>query len=137
MAFITAKRPVAATKISLTVSDQNGEAVDVEFVAQYRRHMPEQLADLKDGMANAVRVTQGLDPVERPDGSAVPSYPYTSDMQFIKDKLAGWLGVKDGSGDSIPYSDQALEIVLSDWPELIGPLFKGFFDAHEGARQKN
>jgi hypothetical protein len=137
MAFIAAKRPVAATKIDLTANDQHGNPIDIEFVAQYRRHMPDDLADLKDGMANSVRVQQGLELVERPDGSPVPPYAYTSDMAFIKDKLVGWLGVKDGGGDAIPYSEQALENVLSDWPELIGPLFKGFFSAHEGARQKN
>jgi hypothetical protein len=137
MSFVVTRRPIAAFPLDIIVNGENGGPVTIKFVAQYHRHSPEQLADLRDGMTNRVRETQGMPPIVRPDGSAVPAYPYPSDIKFIEDKMAGWLGVKDASGDSIPFNPETLARVLGDWPELVIPLFNGFFAAHEGAKQKN
>jgi len=136
MSFVATRRPIAAFPLSIIVNGANGDPVTIEFVAQYHRHSPEQLADLRDGMANKIRAAQGADPIVRADGSA-PAYPYNSDIDFIKDKMAGWLGVRDAMGDSIPFGEDSLKRVLEDWPELVVPLHNGFFSAHEGAKQKN
>lgn len=140
MSFVVTKRPVAATKLQATVNAENGDPVEISFVAQYRRHTPKQLADLQDALTNRVRVAQGMPPLLRPDGSAAPEYPFTDDIAFIKAQLTGWLGVRDAAGDSIPFSGDALDQILADWPELVVPLYSGFFDAHKAlpaAQQKN
>lgn len=137
MSFVVTKRPVAAFKISLAVNGTNGDTVEVSFVAQYHRHTPQQLADLSDGMINKARAAQGLPPLLRPDGSQAPEYPYSSDIAFVQDKLANWLGVRDAAGDSVTFGPESLKAVIADWPELIAPLFSGFYSAHQGAQQKN
>lgn len=137
MSFVVTKRPVAAVKIEIPVHGVNGDPVDISFVAQYRRHTPEQLADLTDGMVNKARASQGLAPLVRPGGSQAPEYPYQSDLEFVQDTMVNWLGVRDAAGDSVTYSVEALQRVLIDWPELIAPLFRGFYAAHEGAQKKN
>lgn len=136
MSFVVTRRPIAAIALDVSVHGTDGKPVSVNFVAQYHRHTPEQLADLRDGMVNTTRAAQGLDPILRKDG-IVPVYSYASDIDFIKEKMAGWLGVRDASGDSVPFSAGSLDQVLEDWPELVIPLHNGFFAAHEGAKQKN
>jgi len=136
MSFVVTRRPIAAIEVDVSVHGTDGKPVAINFVAQYHRHSPEQLADLRDGMVNKARAAQSLDPIVREDGS-VPAYSYASDIDFIKEKMAGWLGVKDASGDSVPFSAGSLGQVLEDWPELVIPLHNGFFAAHEGAKQKN
>lgn len=137
MSFVVTKRPVAAMPIEVIVNGTNGSPVEIKFIAQYHRHTPQQLADARDGMTDQVRAGQGLKPLLRPDGSQAPLYQYASDIDFLKDKMVSWLGVRDGAGESITYSVEQLEAVLADWPELIIPLFNGFFAAHEGAKKKN
>ncbi|WYX26461.1 hypothetical protein WJ969_13665 [Achromobacter xylosoxidans] len=50
--------------------------------------------------------------------------------------MTGWLGVRDGQGDAVPFSAKALDQVLKDWPELVAPLFQGFWRAHQQVREK-
>lgn len=137
MSFVVTKRPIAAKKLEIVVNDEKGSEVKLDFVAQYIRHTPNELADLQDGMTNQARLAQGLEPVTRRDGTEVPKFAFTSDIDFIKAKMSGWLSVRDASGDSIPFSPESLDQVLTDWPELVIPLFHGFFEAHQGAKQKN
>lgn len=137
MSFVVTKRPVAAFPISLVVNGTNGDPLEISFVAQYHRHTPEQLADLTDGMVNKARATQNLPPLLRPNGSQAPEYPYSSDLEFVQAKLANWLGVRDAAGDSVTFSRESLQAVITDWPELIAPLFSGFYSAHQGAQKKN
>ncbi|WLW63682.1 hypothetical protein ACM1PE_09000 [Achromobacter sp. PD1] len=137
MSFVVTKRPVAAMPIEVIVNGTNGNPMEIKFIAQYHRHTPQQLADLRDGMTDQVRAGQGLEPLQRPGGTRAPAYQYASDIDFLKDKMASWLGVRDGAGESITYSVDQLEALLADWPELVIPLFNGFFGAHEGAKKKN
>lgn len=137
MSFVVAKRAIAAAHIEVTVNGANGEPVEIGFVAQYQRHTLDQVNDLQDGMLNQVRAVNGDDPLKRPDGSVAPVYSYDSDVNFLKDKMTGWLGVKDDGGERILFNIEALDHVLSDWPELVTPLFNGFFAAHKEVKRKN
>ncbi|WP_315136895.1 phage tail assembly chaperone [Achromobacter marplatensis] len=135
MAFVTTKRAVAACPIKVVVHGETGEAVTIEFVAQYKRHTLEQVADLQDSMANAYNERMGRPPIERK--KSVPKWTYTSDVEFIKDKMTGWLGARDHQAEAIPFNAKTLAQVLSDWPEVVAPLFNGFFEAHQQVREKN
>ncbi|MEN5162579.1 hypothetical protein [Achromobacter kerstersii] len=135
MAFVTTKRAVAACPIKVEVHDENGEAVAIEFIAQYKRHTLDQVADLQDSMANAFNERLGRPPVAR--AKPAPKWPYSTDVEFIKDKMTGWLGARDSQGEAIPFTAKSLGQVLSDWPEIVAPLFNGFFEAHQQVREKN
>jgi hypothetical protein len=135
MSFVATKRALAACPIKIQVHGENGEPVTIEFVAQYKRHTLDQVADIQDSLTNSVNERLGRPPVVRT--KAVPVWPYTTDVEFIKDKMSGWLGTRDIHGDSIPFSEESLGQVISDWPELVVPLFNGFFEAHQQVREKN
>ncbi|MGV2895051.1 hypothetical protein ACNPPY_04610 [Achromobacter sp. AGC78] len=135
MAFVTTKRAVAACPIKVQVHGENGDAVIIEFVAQYKRHTLDQVADLQDSLTNSFNERQGRPPVVRT--KPAPKWTYSTDVEFIKDKMTGWLGARDSQGEAIPFTAKALGQVLSDWPEVVGPLFSGFFEAHQQVREKN
>ncbi len=137
MTFILAKRPVAAAPISVSVYDQNGVPRKLEFIAQYQRHTSEQIADLQDSMSNRIRSLRSEDSIARPDGTAVPIWKYSSDIDFIQEKLIGWLDVEDGVGAQITFTRDALTQMVTDFPEIVTPLFSGFYDAHREAKEKN
>lgn len=137
MAFIVAKRPVAAIPIKLSVYDQDGSPMQIEFVAKYHRHTAQQVADLQNSISNRVLKIRGDELITRPDGSAVPEWSYETDLDFLRDKMADWSDVDGPDGSSMPYSKEALEQMLADYPELTVPLFRGFFEAHQGVREKN
>src|SRR3546814_14751713 len=111
MAFIVAKRPVAAFPIKTTVFDESGQSVHLEFVAQYHRHTPEQLADLQDGLANRARKANGMAPIVRGDGSPVPEFPYSTDIAFIQDKVADRKSVVSGKIVSVRVDLGGLRII--------------------------
>lgn len=135
MSFVATKRAVAACPIKIQVHGEKGEPVTIEFVAQYKRHTLDQVADLQDSLTNSVNERLGRPPVART--KPVPQWPYSTDVEFIKDKMTGWLGTRDSQGESIPFTAKALGQVISDWPELVLPLFNGFFEAHQQVREKN
>lgn len=137
MSFVVSKRPVASCPINVKAYKADGAIVDISFVAQYHRHSPQGIADLRDSISNKARVATGQLPLEREDGTVIPSWAYTTDRAFIQSKLAGWRDVNNESGDAIPFTEDALLTTLDDWPELIAPLFNGFFEAHQEAREKN
>lgn len=137
MAFILAARPIAAYPIKARVYDQNGNPADVEFVAKYHRHLPAQVNDLQNGITNKILAARGSELIKRPDGSEVPEWTYGSDMEFIAEKLADWSDVQAPDGADVPFTDAALRQLVDDYPELVVPLFRGFFEAHSGVREKN
>jgi len=138
MEFVPSKRPTVSYPISVSIYGEDGQLIEIAFVAQYRRATRKELIDLNDAAVN-----QGLknlgSPVDdvRADGSTVPAWPYPDDESFIKDRMVGWTGVTNAAKEALAFSEQALSEVLADYPELIAPLFQGFFSAHQGARQKN
>lgn len=136
MAFVPAKRPVAAAPIKFFVNNESGKQVEVSFVAQYHRHTKTQIDTLRNGVTNRMRKALGEELVKDPDGST-PEFPYESDMHFVHDKMAGWLHVKDESGAAREFNRDELDTIVEDYPELVIPLFNGFFEAHSGAKQKN
>lgn len=136
MAFVPAKRQIAAAPISVRVYDDDGREINIQFVAQYRRYKKDEIDDLGDALNNKFRILRGEDVVKRPDGT-VPQWEDVSDVDFIRNNLRGWSGVKDETGADIPYSADALKNIVDDYPELVQPLFAGLFDAHRGAKQKN
>ncbi|NYT38870.1 hypothetical protein ERD78_18865 [Allopusillimonas soli] len=137
MAFIPAKRPIVAFPISVSVYTEDGSTVELSFTAQYRRAQRQELTDLNDGAVNHGLRSMGREPIEREDGKPIPAWPYDSDDAFLVDRMVGWSGVQNASGGEKPFSKEALAEVLSDYPELVPALFRGFFKAHEGAREKN
>lgn len=135
--FVIAKRAVASCPIKAEVYDDKGKAVKVEFTAQYHRHKHSEVVDLQDALVNHVRESQGLEPLKRSDGTTPPAWPFASDIDFIKEKMAGWIDVKDEDKKPAEFSVEALDETVQAYPELVGPLLNGFFEAHRGARQKN
>lgn len=136
MSFVLAKRPVAATPIKASVYDADGNAVEISFIAQYRRIKHSEFVDLQDGLHNRVMSARGEKLLEREDETA-PVWKYKSDREFINDVMVGWPGVKDEAGEDVVFSVDALNELIDHYPELVVPLFGGFFDAHRGARIKN
>ncbi len=137
MPFVPAKRAVAAIPVTAQVYDENGKPVSVSFVAKYRRHAREEVQSLNDSVINLVRQARGSEPVQQPDGSTPPEWPYEADEEFLADVVVGWGDMKAPDGSDLPFSQEALLEMLDDYPELIAPLFRGFFDAHRGIREKN
>ncbi|SAI58918.1 Uncharacterised protein [Bordetella ansorpii] len=135
MPFVKAKRSTAATPIGLTVRGDDGKPAQIAFTAKYRRHSLEDLIDLNDMIQNKSRLAAGLSPLLKPDGSAVPAWPYPSDMAFIEEVLIGWHDVADGDGAAVAFSLGELRATVSDYPELVIPLFNGFFEAHQAVPQ--
>lgn len=138
MPFVVSKRALAACDIKVAVHGENGAPVEIDFIAQYKRSPLDQINALHDAMTNAYRerLGQPLLPVGKGQ-KAAEKWEYTSDVEFIKDRMTGWLGVRDGQGDAVPFSAKALDQVLKDWPELVAPLFQGFWRAHQQVREKN
>jgi len=136
MAFVTAKRPVAAAPIKVFVNGADGTQVEIGFVAQYHRHAKTHVDSLLNGMINRRRKIAGDELVKNPDGST-PDFPFETDADFIRAKMAGWLHVKNEGGSLREFTDEALVDVMEDFPEIVSPLFNGFFEAHSGAKQKN
>lgn len=138
MAFVVTKRAIAASEIKVVVNGEDGAPVEIKFVAQYKRSPLDQINALHDAMTNAYRERLGQPVLPVPAGQKEPAkWSYASDVDFIKDKMTGWLGVRDGQGDSIPFSVKALDQVLKDWPELVISLFQGFWRAHQQVQEKN
>lgn len=137
MAFVIAKRPTASFPVKHTVYNKDGKAVNIEFVAQYHRSKHSEVVDLQDSLVNHVRKGQGLDPLKRPDGTTPPEWQFDSDVDFVRTKMCGWIDVKDEDGQAVPFTEEGLVATIEDYPELVGPLLNGFFEAHRGARQKN
>lgn len=136
MAFVPAKRPVAAAPIKCAVYDENGDVTQIEFVALYHRRSHEQVVDMQQALQNRARQLTDQEPIKRPDGSE-STWAYATDMEFLRDVVAGWPGVHDAAGGALPYNTEALDALVGDYPELVVPLFNGFFEAHRGARVKN
>lgn len=137
MGFVVKDRPLVAYPISVAVYDENGEQIAIEFVAQYRRAPQQELVDLNDQISNHSRVLSGLAPITGGEGREIEPWPYATDVDFIADKMVGWRGVDDESGTAKPFTADTLQEVLSAYPELVPALFRGFFLAHQGAREKN
>ncbi|MPS30634.1 MAG: hypothetical protein E2576_14280 [Alcaligenaceae bacterium] len=137
MPFVRAKRPVAAAPISFSVYDEFGQVQKVEFVAQYHRHDHGRVADLQDAMANHARKATGQPPIVRGDGTAIPGWEYATDLAFIAAKLAGWREMVGADGQPVAFSAEEVDKLVQDYPEAIVPLFNGFFEAHQQAREKN
>ncbi len=138
MAFVVTKRALAACEIKVTVHGENGAPIELDFIAQYKRSPLDQINALHDAMTNAYRERIGEPPLPVAAGQKAPEkWVYASDVDFIKDKMTGWLGVREGQGDTVPFSIKALNQILMDWPELVGPLFQGFWRAHQQVREKN
>jgi len=137
MSFVRARRPLAASPISFTVYDENGNTQKIEFVAQYHRHEYTHLADLQDAMVNRAREAEGKASIVRDDGTVVPKWPYATDLEFIQDKMAGWRGMTESNGTPTPFCAEGVAEFVQDYPEAIVPLFDGFFQAHRQAREKN
>jgi|JTFO01.1.fsa_nt_gb hypothetical protein len=137
MSFKIAKRPVVGFPVSVSVYDANGQTQALEFIAQYKRVLPDELKVLVEGAQNLNRLARGLEPLA-PEGGGEPiQWPYKSERDFFADRVCGWIGPQDEGGTPIPFSAQALDQLLTEYPEFQRPLFNGFFDAHAGAREKN
>lgn len=136
MAFVVTKREFATAPIKVFVYDEKGKQVEISFIAKYHRHTKTQVDELQDGSVNRYRKDLGQEPIKGRDGS-IAEFPYDSDLDFIREKMCGWLQVRDAAGQAQEFSLEALGAVVEDFPELVPPLFNGFFEAHRGSRQKN
>jgi len=137
MSFVPARRAVATYPIKATVYDENGEKSQIEFIGIYVRDSIKTVDDLRLALANKNYQARVGEPLKRPDGSTPPEWSYDTDFAFISDKLVGWKDVKSADGAELPYSAERLKTMLDDYPELAIPLFGGYFDAHQGVREKN
>ncbi|NHC62179.1 phage tail assembly chaperone [Paenalcaligenes suwonensis] len=134
--FVVTKRPIVAFPISISVYDEKGELQEIEFVAQYKHASLTELQALQNGYNNFIRSIQGLDPVPDEKGK-VQVWKYKTDMELVQERLVGWIGVSEESGQEMKLTKANLEKVIATYPELVKPLFHGFFSAHSGAKEKN
>lgn len=136
MSFVVTKRPTVAFPISALVYDDEGKPQKIEFVAQYKRAPFPELKPLQDALNNIMREAQGLEPVPDDKGN-LPKWKYKTDAEFLVERMSGWIGVMDETGNEFQFSKANLAKVLETYPSLILPLFHGFFNAHGGAKEKN
>lgn len=134
--FVVTKRPIVAFPISALVYDDEGKPQKIEFVAQYKRLPFSELKPLQDALNNIMRKAQGLEPVPDEKGE-FPEWKYKTDSEFLLERMSGWLGVDDESGNELKFTKANLEKVMDAYPSLMQPLFHGFFNAHAGAKEKN
>lgn len=137
MSFVPAKRPIVSFPITAQIYGEDGKLKPIDFVLQYNRVKRKELADLSDSVVNFARKNAGQEPIKRADGSSIPEWKYTTDEQFVLEHACGWVGVQNDAGEAIAFASEALADVLSDYPELVTAAFNGFFNAHQGAREKN
>ena len=136
MAFVPAKRQLASAPINVFVYGADGKKQKIAFVAQYKRHKKSEIDDRSNALNNKFRAQQGIELIKSPDGS-VPTWDYDTDMEFLVDVMAGWLGVKNEDGTDKAFEPDALETMIEDYPELLQPLFDGFWSAHRQILEKN
>lgn len=145
MAFIPVKRTIAAAPISVLSYADDASVIDISFVAQYARHKRSEAVALNTALqnkhiegVNKIYAAEGKDLVELvalPDGS-IPTWTYETDEAFLLEKMNGWLEVTNEDETPKPFTKSALTEILSKYPELIVPLFNGFFVAHGEATRK-
>ena len=69
MAFITAKRIFATCPIGVSVYNDDGKKIDINFIAQYRRYKKTEIDTLSDALHNKFRILRGEDPIKGSDGT--------------------------------------------------------------------
>lgn len=136
MAFVPVKRQIASFPINVTVYDGDGKKQKINFTAQYNRQKKSKIDELSNGLANKFRQLQGTEPVKSADGS-IASWDYETDIDFLVFAMAGWKGVKSEDGTDKPFTREMLEDTIEDYPELMQPLFDGFWSAHRQVLEKN
>lgn len=136
MSFVPVKRQIASFPLNVTVYGEDGKKLKIGFTAQYHRQKKSRLDELSNGLANKFRQLQGGETVKSANGS-IASWDYETDIDFLVDVMAGWTGVKNEDGTDKPFTREMLEATIEDYPELMQPLFDGFWSAHKQVLEKN
>lgn len=59
-----------------------------------------------------------------------------TDMNFCKEIVVGWKGIKDKEGQDIPYSEAGFEMLL-EVPGVATTIVKAYLESIAGAKTKN
>jgi len=114
MAFVISKATKFKWPVEVELPQDGGRHVKETFDVEFRKLTSAQVQELRDTVL-----------ADKADGVAI-----------VKSLIVGWSGVQDESKNEIPFSDSALNDLLSI-PNVAGGIINAFFIAHNGAQRKN
>jgi hypothetical protein len=135
MAFVTSRNPLAGREIKVSVYGPDGKLQSITFVAQYRRFKRKAFQALQEQIS---KIGQPVFDESKQATGEFHKAPYETDLHMLKDVLGGWVGVQHADGTERACTQDEVESLVEDWPELLQPLINGFFEVHrEAPREKN
>ncbi len=122
MAFVLAKNPTYLWPLRITLATDGGKRTVENLELEFRRLPQSRIDEIVKKAKAAERFRDDEDEV--------------SDQEICRELVAGWDGVTDDNGDTIPFGDKRFNEFL-EIQTVPGQVIRGWFESLKDGKRKN
>lgn len=126
MAFVLKQSATYSWPVTFRMPTDGGKYEKQSFDAEFKRLPQSRINEIQLEVQARIKAAERG---ESWDGDV-------SDMSIANEVLAGWVGVVDGDGDEVAFSE-ACKAELLNVPGLAGSIIEAYFESVQGKKAKN